>query len=76
MKVKSYIKSCNLKQLAQFLASSWWSDQTFHLVFDEDTIEGQGKKMYTHIFQIELPELIRYGQNSWINTKTKKIEKF
>jgi hypothetical protein len=74
MKVKSYIKSCNLKQLAQLLASSWWSDQNLQLVFDEKTIEEQGKKMYTHVFQTEIPEIIRYGQNSWIDTKTRKIK--
>ena len=78
MKIKTYIKSCNPKQLAQFLASSYWSDKTFHACFfnGNETIEAQGEYLYKHTFQEEIPEIIRYGQNSWIETKTKKVRKW
>lgn len=75
MKLKSYIKSCNLKQLSELLSSSWWSDKELNIIFGKETIEEQAKAMYKNMFQIEMPEIIRFGQNSWINTKTRKIEK-
>ena len=39
MKIKTYIKKCNMKQLAQFLESGYWCDQTIKTVFGNDTVE-------------------------------------
>ena len=72
MKVKTYIKKCNMKQLAQLLSSSWWCDQDIEVTFGNEVFEARAKYLYNVIFQKEMPEVIRLGQNSYLNTKTNK----
>ena len=76
MKIKTYIKKCNMKQLAQFLQSAYWTELELDVVFGKDTIEEQADSLYKVVFQRELPSLIRFGQNSYIDTKTRKIKKY
>lgn len=76
MKIKTYIKKCNMKQLAQFLESSYWNDLQMTVIFGKDTIEEHAEHLYKVVFQQELPPMIRFGQNSYIDTKTRKIKKY
>ena len=76
MKIKTYIKKCNMKQLAQFLESVYWCDQTIKTVFEHDTIEEHAKYLHDVIFQQELPPMIQFGNNSYIDTKTRKVKKY
>lgn len=72
MKVKTYIKKCNVKQLAELLSSSWWCDQDIEAVFGSEGFEARANYMKDVIFQREMPEVIKLWQGIYLNTKTNK----
>lgn len=73
MKIITYIRKCNTKQLAEFLSSSYYSDLTFNLVIANTEIIEQSKVMQRDVFHKELPPIISFDNTHWIDTKTRKL---
>lgn len=74
MKIITYIRKCNPKQLAEFLSSSYYADLTFRVVMTNFEIEKQAKVMQNEIFHMELPHIICFDNSHYIDTKTRKIK--
>ena len=59
MKIKTYIKKCNNKQLAQFLASGYFCDLNLDIALSGgNTIEKQAEYIYNNVFEREIPDNI------------------
>ena len=52
MKIKTYIKKCNMKQLAQFLQSAYWNELELDVVFGNHTIEEHAEYLYKVVFYL------------------------
>lgn len=76
MKIITYIRKCNPKQLAEFLSSSYYSDLTFRMVMANSEIIEQAKVMQNQIFHMELPPIICFNNTHYIDTKTRKLKRW
>lgn len=74
MKIITYIRKCNPKQLAEFLCSSYYSTLNYELVFANMEIKEQAKLMCNDLFRQELPPIIRFDDTRCIDTKTRKLK--
>ena len=74
MKIITYIRKCNPKQLAEFLSSSYYSDLTFRVVMANSEIIEQSKVMQNEIFHVELPHIICFDSTHYIDTKIRKLK--
>lgn len=74
MKIITYIRKCNTRQLAQFLGSSYYAELTFRVVMTNFEIVEQAKVMQNEIFRMELPSIIPFDNTHWIDTKTRKLK--
>lgn len=74
MKIITYIRKCNPKQLAEFLCSYYYSTLNFDLVFANKEIKEQAKFMCNDLFRQELPPIIRFDDTRYIDTKTRKLK--
>ncbi len=74
MKIITYIRKCNPKQLAEFLSSSYYADLIFRVVMTNFEIMEQAKVMQNEIFHMELPPIISFDNTHWIDTKTRKLK--
>lgn len=74
MKIKTYIKKCNNKQLAQFLASSYFCNLNVDITLcGGNTIEKQAEYIYNNVFEREIPDIIQLSNTTFIDTKTRKV---
>ena len=74
MKIKTYIKKCNNKQLAQFLASIYFCDLNLDITLrGGNTIEKQAEYIYNNVFEREIPDIIQLSNTTFIDTKTRKV---
>lgn len=73
MKIITYIRKCNPKQLAEFLSSSYYSDLTFNLVFGNTRITEQAEELQKVVFHMEIPPVIRFDDTHYINVKTRTL---
>lgn len=76
MKIITYIRKCNSKQLAEFLSSSYYADLTFRVVMSNSEIAKQAKVMQKEIFHMELPPIICFDNSHCIDTKTRKLNRW
>lgn len=74
MKIITYIRKCNPKQLAEFLSSSYYSDLIYRVVMTKFEIGEQAKMIQNEIFHIELPPIICFNNTHYIDTKTRKLK--
>ena len=74
MKIITYIRKCNPKQLAEFLCSSYYSTLNFELVFANMEIKEQAKLMCNDLFHQELASRILFGNTHYIDAKTIKLK--
>ena len=74
MKIITYIRKCNPKQLAEFLSSSYYADLTFRLIMRKHEIMEQAKELQNDLFHQELPPIICFDSTHWIDTKTRKLK--
>ena len=74
MKIITYIRKCNPKQLAEFLSSSYYNDLIFRLVMTKHEIMEQAKELQKDIFHQELPSIIPFDDTHYIDVKTRKLK--